>query len=265
MRAARLVACVLAAGLALADAPGAPPLTNEDIVRMVAGGTGEREILDAIRDREEAFDLADDMVEELKLAGVPAAVVAAMRARRAESAPASPPPERTKTGYTTVTVSLNAAGSGSRTLKVPAWADEDAKARFGLPKENEQRIVKDVAVFLACTSPEHIPDLWRSKTPLGRDMVSGVRHEMLAFVAGDTPAGKAPRLTLPQKLEASLDATEPHNLALGVAARIGDRWVLLASAALPKADVGPGHKAIEGRIDRTGKGFDFKVALTVAR
>ena len=123
-----------------------------------------------------------------------------------------------------------------------AWADENAKVRLQLPKETEQREVKDVAVFLACSSPEHVPDLWRSKTPLGRDMVSVPRHEMLAFVAGDTPAGKAPRLTLPERLEADVDETEPHDLILGVAARIGDRWVQLAFTTIPKTKIETGQK-----------------------
>ena len=155
--------------------------------------------------------------------------------------------------------------AGPRTLKLPAWADEGVKVRLQLPKENEQREVKDVAVFLACSSPEHVPDLWRSKTPLGRDMVSVQRHEMLAFVAGDTPAGKPPRLTLPGRIEADVDDTEPHDLILGVAARIGDRWVQLAFAKLPKATIGEGQKPLAGRIERAGRGFDFKVELEAPR
>jgi hypothetical protein len=262
---ARLVAYALAGSLAMAAAPPLPPLTNEDIVRMVAGGTPEQEILESIRERQEAFDLNDDMVEELKVAGVPASVVAAMRSKRAESAPAPPPPARPKAGHTTLVVSLNPGGTGVRTLRLPAWADEDVKERLKLPKETDQRQVKDVAVFLACTSTEHVPDLWRSKTPLGRDMVSVVRHEMLVFVAGDTPEGKSPRVTLPARIEADVDATEPHNLVLGVAARIGDRWLQVASGALPKATIVPGQKPIVGRIERSGGGFGFNVELTAPK
>jgi hypothetical protein len=146
-------------------------------------------------------------------------------------------------------------------LKLPAWADENAKVRLKLPKENDQREVKDIAVFLACASPEHVPDLWRSKTPLGRDMNSVPRHEMLAFVAGDTPAGKPPRLTLPARLEADVDETEPHDLILGVAARIGDHWVQLASAKLAKTTVAAGQAPLSGRIGHAGVAFEFKVEL----
>ncbi len=245
--------------------PSAAPLTNEEVVRMVASGAEEREILEAIRTRPEAFDLADDMVDELKLAGVSAVIVAAMGRRHAESAPVAPSPDRPKRGRTPIVLTLNAGAAAPRTIRVPKWADEDAKARLRLPKENEQREVLDLAVFLACTSSEHIPDLWRSKTPLGRDMISVPRHEMLAFVAGDTPAGKTPQLALPARIDAEVDADDPHDLVLGIAARIGDRWLQLAVGGLPKVTIGAGQKPLTGRIEHAGRGFDFKVELKAPR
>ena len=244
--------------------PG-PALTNEDIVRLVASGTAEREIIETIQARPEAFDLADDMVDELKLAGVPAAVVAAMRARHATTAPPVLPPERTARGHAHVTVKLNPGGVGPRSLRAPAWADEDVKARLKLPKENDQREVKDLAVFFGCTTGEHVPDLWRSKTPLGRDMVGTVRHEMLAFVAGDTPAGKKPQLTLPDRLEADVDESEPHDLIVGVAARIGDRWVQVAMGRLEKVTVTAGANALTARISRAGGDLAFNIELTAPK
>ncbi len=248
-----------------ATAPPALPLTNDDIVRMVASATPEHEILEAIRARPEAFDVADDMVAELKLAGVSASIIAAMAQKVAGSAPPAIPAEPLKVGRARLVVTLNPAGAGPRTLKLPAWADEDAKLRLQLSKENEQREVKDLAVFLACSSPEHVPDLWRSKTPLGRDMVSVPRHEMLAFVAGDTPAGKKPRLALPSRIEADVDEAEPHDLILGVAARIGDRWVQLAFSKLAKASVSAGQKPFAGRIEHTSRAFDFKIEISAPR
>jgi hypothetical protein len=232
---------------------------------MVASGTPERDILEVIRARKEAFDVADDLVSELRLAGVSAPIIAAMMKKVAESAPPALPAEPSAKNRAHLVVILNPGGAGPRTLKLPAWADENAKVRLQLPKETEQREVKDIAVFLACSSPEHVPDLWRSKTPLGRDMVSVLRHEMLAFVAGDTPAGKPPRLTLPGRLEADVDETEPHDLILGVAARIGDRWIQLAFTTLPKTTIEAGQKPLEGRIEHAGRAFDFKVELKAQR
>lgn len=249
-----------AGGDAPAGGPPVPSLTNEDVVRMVAGGTPEREILAAIRDRPPAFDLSGDMIEELTAAGVTPEVLDAMRSRQVEAASAARLEEREKPGYGALVVTLNA-----RTLRLPTWADENAKARFKLPKENEQRAVQDIAVFLACLSPDHVPDLWRSKSPLGRDMASVRPHQMLVFVAGDTPSGKPPRLTLPQRLEASVDLTEPHDLVLGVAARIGDRWIQVGLGMLPSATMGPQRKPLAGAIEGGGKDFSFKVELKAPR
>jgi hypothetical protein len=246
-----------------AEAPGPAEtaLTNVDVVRMVAAGDPERDVIEAIRTHEEAFDLSPDMIEELKLAGVSAAILSAMRDRHAESAPPEVPAQRRARGQVPLVVTLN----GGATLKVPAWADEDAKEKLRLPKETEQREVKDLAVFLSCITAEHVPDLWRSKSPLGRDMVFVSRHRMLAFVAGDTPAGKDPRLKLPARLEADVDEDEPHDLVLGVAARIGDHWIQLGATILKKVAITAGQKPLAGRIDHVGRGFDFKIALSAPR
>lgn len=247
-----------AAAAGAGDAAPATALTNEDIVRMVAAGTPEADILGAIGSRPEAFDVSDDMVAELSLAGVSPAIVAAMRRKHNEAAPQVLPSERQGRGKVRLTVTLNAGAAGARTLRLPAWADEDVKALLQLPKENEQREVKDVAVFLACATAEHVPDLWRSKSPLGRDMVGATRSEMLAFVAGDTPAGKKPQLTLPDRIGADVDGSEPHDLLVGVAARIGDRWYQLAVGRAPKFAVGADAKPLACRITHPG-GFAFKV------
>lgn len=247
-----------------ANVPPAP-LTNEDIVRMVVGGASEAAIVEAIQTHPEAFDLSDDILPELKLAGVSEPILTAMRRRHAASTPAPAPVEAPARGRRHVVVTLNAGAALSRTLRVPDWADEDMKQRFQLPKEIDQRKVKDVAVFLACTTIEHVPDLWRTKTPLGRDLVGATRHEMLAFVAGDTPEGKKPELNLPRTLEADIDESEPHDLAVGVAARIGDRWVQLAIGILPKFKPGPQPAELAARIAHAGGSFGFKVEWTPPR
>ena len=260
-----IAACVLGLTLTFTATSQEAALTNEDIVRMIASGTPEDDVRQAIRSHEEAFDLSGDMIDELKLAGVPAAIVAAMVSRHAENAPPVATTKRASQGRATLIVSLNGGGGGSRTVRVPAWADENAKAALKLPKENNQREVKDLAVFLACASPEHVPELWRSKSPLGRDLSFVTRHEMLAFLAGDTPAGKPPRLALPPRLEAEVDDSEPHDFVLGIAARIGDRWVQLGAAVLKQTTIGPGGKPLSGHIDHVGRGFAFKIELSAPR
>lgn len=247
--------------LRAADEPAAAaPLGNEEVVRMVAGGAPEADILEAIRSRPPAFDVSEDMLAELRLAGVPPAVIAAMKARNAQVAPQQPPPERRRAGTTRLVVELSRLGA--RTLHAPTYADEDVKARLKLSKELADREIRDLAIFLACTAAEHVPDLWRQKSPLGRDMNLNVRHEMLAFVAGDTPAGKKPRLVLPAQIEADVDDTEPHDLVLGVAALIGDRWMQVAAGTLPHTKIAAGSKPLTGRIGATPEPLVFTVTLT---
>ena len=243
----------------------ATPLTNEDIVRMLAAGRSEAEVVAAIDARAEAFDVTDDMVDELTRAGVSAPILAAMKRKHGEVAPAAASPEVAGRRRVHLVVSLNAHAPGSRTLKTPSFAGEDLKVRLMLPKDNDQRAVKDLAVFLACVSAEHVPDLWRSKTPLGRDMVSVARHEMLAFIPGDTPPGQPPRLVVPPRIEADVDGDEEHDLVLGIAARIGDHWMQLSSARLAHVAIAPVSKPLTGRLEHVGHEFDFKVELTAPR
>jgi hypothetical protein len=96
-------------------------------------------------------------------------------------------------------------------------------------------------------------------------MVSVGRHEMLAFVAGDTPPGKTPRLTLPAQLEAQVEESEPHDLVLGVAARIGDHWFQLAATRPETAEVTSESKPLVGHIAHIGTGFAFKIELKDGR
>ena len=254
----RAVALALGSTLALAAVLAEPPapLTNQEIVQMVSEGTPESEILAAIETRPPAFDLDEDMVAELKVAGVSPRILGAMRARQAAANP-EPAAERPRRGTVHVTVQLE----GTSTLRVPPHADMDLGERLHLPAALDARDVKDLAVYLACTTTFHVPDQWRSKTPLGRDMAATPRHEILAFVAGDTPAGEKPRLTVPKRLEADLDDLEPHDLLLGVAARIGDHWYTLSQGKRTGVKAVKDMPPIVGRIRGVGAAFAFEVRI----
>ena len=246
--------------LLLAAAP-ASPLTNEDVVRLVVGGTPQAEILETIAARPAAFDLSDEMVAELRLADVPEAVIAAMRARQGETSP-SPAPERPRRG----TVKLEVALSGPASLAAPQRVDAALAERLRLPTDDDAREVRDLAVFLVCLTPEHVPDQWRAKTPLGRDLEGTRRHEMLRFVAGDTAAGAPPKLARPATLEADVDDVEEHEIALGIAARIGDRWRTLALAPCPKVKAEAGAPLrLTGKITPAGAPLAFRVELRPQR
>lgn len=248
---------LLALALALS---AAAPMTNEEIVRLVAAGTPESEILTAIADRPAAYDLGEDMLEELRLAGVPDGILKAMRARQEASNPA-PPVQRPLRGRVRLAVRL----MGSASLQAPTRASDALAERFRLGNDPEARTVRDLAVYLACVTPEHVPDQWRSKSPLGRDLAGTPRHEMLVFIAGDTPSGARPALTLPREIEAYVDDLEPHDLVLGVAARVGERWLTLATArrngVKAAADAGP----LSGRVEGGGVPFLFRVELGPAQ
>lgn len=253
-----MIRALALAVLLLAESAPASPLTNEDVVRLVAGGTPQAEILRTIEARPAAFDVSDDMVAELRLAGVPDAVLAAMKAKTVATSPA-PAPERPRRGV----VRLEVALSGPGTLAVPKRASEALAEQLRLPNEDAAREVQDLAIFLACVTPEHVPDLWRGKTPLGRDLEGTPRHEMLRFVAGDTATGAKPTLAVPATLDAEIDDIEAHDLVLGVAARIGDRWRLLAFEKRPKVKVEPGvPPRLAGKIEPAGAPFAFRVELS---
>lgn len=248
---------LLAAALAAAVAASAGALTNEDVVRWVAAGKPQAEILEEIAARPAAYDLSDEMIAELRLAGVPEAVLAGMRARQQETAP-PPPRDEPSRGHVRLVVVLEKPG----TLSVPKRASAALAERLRLPGGEDAMEVHDLAVFLACVTPEHIPDQWRTKSPLGRDLEGMPRHEMLRLVAGDTAHGDKPRIALPPQLEADVDDGEPHDLVLGVAARIGDRWRVLAFEKRSRVRVGAGTPPLTGRIaSAAGVPFAFRVVL----
>lgn len=255
-----LAALAAAAAAPAGDPSAATPMTDEDVVRMFAAGSSVEAILDAIRERPGHYDLSDEMVIELRRAGIPDSVIAAMRARQ-PAPPVAPEADRPRRGSVRVAVRFH----GARTLHVPDYADEDLKDRLSLPKDVPMRAVKDLAVYVACTTPEHAPDLWRSKTPLGRDMVATPRHRMLAFVAGDTPEGKSPKLAVPRSVDVDLDDVEPHDLVAGIAARIGDRWYTIALSKPVKVAVDKGAPSLEAHVRKGAGPFAFEVSLeTVA-
>jgi hypothetical protein len=252
------VKALLLALLLATAAADVTPLSNEDVVRWVAAGKPQVEILREIAARPAAYDVSDEMLSELRLAGVPEPVIAAMRARQAELAPASPPPaDRPARGK----VRLTLAFANPKKLSVGKHASEPLAEKLKLPPGDEARAVHDLAIFLACVTAEHVPDQWRTKSPLGRDLEGMPRHEMLLFVPGDTPDGGTPSVTVPPTIEADVDDLEPHDLVLGVAARIGDRWRVLAIDKRAKAKIEAGTPPLAAKIAGGGIPFTFRVEL----
>ncbi len=240
----RLAAAAL--GIAVAIFPGSaeePALRNEDVVRMLVGGNSPAEVAESIRRSRTAFDLSDDMVVELRLAGVPESVLDAMRASRA-ALEAAAPPEPSAEIPAAAPIRVAVAGFGGDApprLAIPRGLDDDDARGLGLDPADPERTVARAAVFLACRTADHVPDQWRSRSPLGRDFVSVSRHRMLDFRAVDLPEARAGRedsaaaIELPAALTASVEPGIAHDLVVGIAVEVGGRFLQVASARLDDA------------------------------
>lgn len=234
-------------------------MRNEEVVRMMVSGAETSKVLEEIRGRIVEFDLSDEMLDEMRIAGVPEQVIEAMKERQREQDPpkgveeGGPDPDAPPS----LTVSLNPAlpeivGSEEPALYFPTFLGEMEAQALQLGNSDEERSVMDLALFLACRTPEHVPDFWRSKSPLGRDFASMPRHRILAFHPGAVeidgkevpgklkrrirefgrPAGRSAtflRLEPPETLRAEAEGKEPHHLVLGVSIQVGDRFFRVAS------------------------------------
>jgi hypothetical protein len=232
---ARSVALALVA-LAAAGEPAEPPLREEAVVRRFVAGASSRELIAWIRSRPVDFDLSPEMLDELRLAGLPEDVVRAMVERQAELRPPPAAAEPAVEARVLLRVRLHdGPDDPSAVLRVPAAIDAGTAERLQLAAGVER--FTDVALVLACRTAEHVPDQWRSASPLGRDFVSMPRHELLAFVAAgppgaEPPAGPALRFELPATLEAWITPGTAHDLLLGVALEAGGRFLLVAADTL---------------------------------
>jgi len=258
-----VVALSAAADVSAIEPSPARPLLNDDVVRLLVAGVPPAEVIARIRSADTAFDLSDDMKQELRLAGVPGEVLSAMSARQAEvdraraiakppDAAAPAPPAEGKTALV-VTVRFAPGGDGAADLVFPARLDEATAKALQVGPSDDERKVTDLAVFLACRTQDHVPDQWRMKSPLGRDFVSVPRHQILDFKPGASrvPASKAPPgwklpsppggrppgpepevlvLKLPLELRADVEPGVVHDLIVGVAARVGERFLEIVEA-----------------------------------
>lgn len=224
------------------------PMTNEDVVRMFVRGESTATILAEIERRPPAFDLDEEILTEMRYAGVPAELVEAMVARQREVAPPEPEPEPVvEETSPTLTVSLRLDrglkkqlfGKQAPALLFPTVVPEQLAAQLRLRPGAENRTVTGLGVFVACRTAYHVPDQWRSKSPLGRDFVAMPRHRMLVYQAGGEIIDKKQvpasvelgaiasetwvRFELPESLSTELDPDEAHDLVFGVAIEIGSK------------------------------------------
>jgi len=242
--AARLVlgiATILLAGFVwVAHGDTDPPevLSEEDVVRLFVQGVPADELIRKIETSPGNYDLSDEMVEELTIAGIPEAVLAAMIRRQAETHPVvSEAGAKTESGTPRLIVRLNPDwkpnGDETRPLLLaldaigPELAEHLGTRSGDLP-------ISDLGIALFCRTADHVPDHWRSKSPLGRDFVNTARHRMLAYISGadSKPADSLADLNvlsleIPERLTVELEPGVAHDLTLGIVVRIGDRNYLM--------------------------------------
>ena len=212
-------------------------MDNETVIRMLMNGMPERDLIHAIETAPKAaFDLEPDVVRELRAAGVSDKILEAMRRRNPPPEPK--PPAAAPTGpQGTLEIRFRAAATKNPDepvvfqviKKTPKWAAD----QMGMLQRPE---VEDLAFFVLCTRPDHVPDHWQDLTEL-KDFV---RHEKLLLRSGSHPSKskgfEVMELELPESLTVPV-GEGAHRILVGVAAKTADGWHVLGSDELKQLTV----------------------------
>jgi len=165
-------------------AAASAPMSDEDVVRLFVSGTGVDRIIERIENSDAAFDLSDEMLDELRAAGLPAELLEAMISRQAEidetNAPDEPPAivdEPTVGSELRIRINPSADGKERKPLRLLDLIDGETHDQLRLRTTDPS--FTDMAIFVACRTQDHVPNQWRGKSPLGRDFISTERHRML--------------------------------------------------------------------------------------
>ena len=208
-----------------------PPMAEEEVVRRYVTGESVEAIVRDIERRDAQFDLSSEMLEELRLAGLPEALIEAMRERQAKQEPAVADAAEAQAAALApqLRVTLSRENGGSSEVSIGKHVDPRLAEEWNLGNAPEDGVFADLALYLVCRTQDHVPDHWRNKSPLGRDFFSMPRHRMLAFVAGSSNAGQEGggsrvRLELPPAIEVDLKPDVAHDLTLGLAVQVGGRY-----------------------------------------
>jgi hypothetical protein len=229
-----LLLLLLSVPAAFASPGEAEPLTNEDVVRMVLAGVPEGRIVERIRDSHAAFDVEPDMLAELRRAGVPDGVIAAMVEKgRSSTSPhdlAAPLPSPSP-GWIEMAFDIDPRmDAASNSVVVPEQVQV-------LEEGGEKRMVPVALAFvLLCTVPTHAPDHWADRT---RVEASFGRHREVFFSEATTPVeGESPYVFLDHPASWRAEAAPGiHSGAVGVAVKPGDQGKYLAMFTIGYEDL----------------------------
>jgi hypothetical protein len=229
-----------------ADEATSEMLGVEDVVRLYVSGVSTEALIEKIREARVDFDLSEEMQSELRVAGIPPQLIEAMLERHRQLHPPAvegliEPEGQPAAG---LIVRFKLLPEGVDTLSLHDTVPAEALQQLGV--NDGQARITDVALYVACLSAKHVPDHWRSQSPLGRDFTSMPRHRMLAWVAraiaeeskkSGGGGGKSPgapprvlRLSVPDQVEFELDTAEAHDISVGLAIEIGGRFYRVESA-----------------------------------
>jgi len=250
---------------------GNPPMTDEEVVRMFAAGRTTEEIIGEIERRQPDFDLSPEMLEELRNVHLPEAVLQTMIARQAEKRHEEQAALEVEelASRPRLLIRLNPDEPGGTTVSVVRRVDPQFAAEWELGNAPEELVFADLALFVACLTGDHVPDQWRSKSPLGRDFFSPMpRHALLVFLSttpgegAEDQGGRRVTLDVPPTIEVPLEAGESHDLMIGLALQVGGHYRRLRSdlwrgvvvgdqeLVLPALVKGRSLRKIRARFDR---------------
>jgi hypothetical protein len=199
-------------------APGASPaqprtLTNEEVVRMTARGMQPAEIIREIRSAPStSFDLDPEVIAEMRAVGVAEAVIEVMAEVDRASSPATQP-------------AVGAEADGTIDLSFEGGPPPGEGRGLAIPSI-------EVAFYLICLDPTHVPDYWLTRTPLGEEFP---RHHLLWFQEaperrGRGGRGKKTQVLLPGRVTIR-GAAGTHPIEVGVAVRDNEKaWKPLAAS-----------------------------------
>jgi len=262
-------------------------MTDEDVVRLLVAGTPEERILERIRSSPVDFDLSDEMLRELRAAGLSETVIEAMLERQREldapkAAPADETGEVEPVPVPRLVLRLDPNWKPTEKRPRPVLRVRDAidpPLREALRLRGDDSRFTDAAIFLACRTADHVPDQWRSKSPLGRDFINTPRHRLLAFLPGavrreggrlreiasrmavvpgereSLPEEGLLELEIPATIEVELRPGVLHDLTLGVALQAEDRYYLVAADSWDGLRMPETGLSIDAEIE-SGRGDD---------
>ena len=215
-----LAALLLAAAVAAADTP----MTDDEVVRRLSAGESMDAVLADVQRRPPAFDVSEDMLAELRSAGVPEALLNAMIARAAAAPPKEEPPAPPAAPAPMTELRLTAT---KLVVAVSRRLDPQLIAELELPAGALEADALALAVF--CTTHGH-DDPGVLRWPEGRVPKGFADGRLLAFFPATEGSGSGSKLrvALPDPMVIPLSAGVSHDLVVAALLRAGSTWVVLS-------------------------------------